>query len=89
MTRYHSKPATVEAWLYDGSRESRHDLLERLAHQGRADVFENHVALMVLTNNGWVEVKPGHYLIQGVADYYPCDPETFEARWSEEARNGS
>lgn len=81
MPLYHSRPATVGAWLYDGSRESRNDLLERLGHNGRADVGADAIILMVCTNNGWVELKPGHYLVKGVSDFYPCDPETFEARW--------
>lgn len=82
MTIYHSKPATIEAWLYDGSKQSRADLLERLAHDGRVEVADGHFALMVRTNNGWVELKPEHYLIRGVDDFYPCDPKTFEARWN-------
>lgn len=90
MTTYHSKPATIEAWPYDGTAEARYELLAILKANGRSDVVSDggHVALMINTNNGWVELKPGHFLMKGVSDFYPCDPVTFEARWTDQKPSG-
>lgn len=32
----------------------------------------------------WVKVKPGQWIIRGQkGEYYPCDPEIFEAKYEE------
>lgn len=96
MTQYVSKPATVEAWRYNGRVETAVALAERVNGSGFGPVDEagdrswiqqtstHPVALFVQTNNGPAEVRPGHYLIRGVDDFYPCDPETFATRWEED-----
>lgn len=83
MPIFYSKPAEIEAWLYNGTLESRYLMLEILGDNGRVD--EGHTSapqLMVNTANGWVELCPDHHLIKGVRDYYPCDATTFDVRWS-------
>ena len=83
MPIYHSKPAEIQAWLYDGSERTRDFLLDMLGDDGTLDVGVHHEHLMIKTNNGWVELLGGHYLMKGVSDFYPCDPVTFAARWVE------
>lgn len=85
MPVFHSKPAEILAWLYDGSKEGRDQLLVLLGEEGRVEMGVDHLTphLLVRTANGWVEVHPAHYLIKGVRDFYPCDPITFVSRWVE------
>lgn len=76
-----SKPVDAEAVLFDGTNAD-----EILKFAGEAvtllNVGMNDVTVRVHTNNGPVDLLRGHWLIRGASDYYPCDPQTFDHRWT-------
>ena len=80
MTRFVSKLAYVDAVLFEEDRSNEDVVLD--FGEGTLSVDENN-DIVVSTNNGDVVLEPGHWLIKGVSDFYPCDPVTFAARWQE------
>lgn len=73
---YRSKPTTVEAALV------KDDNLARVAEWcGGKPITQAGRGVIVPTINGNTTAWVGHYIVKGVSDFYPCDPETFAARW--------
>lgn len=78
--KYRSKPATVEAVLFDPESDSSES--EVLAFlEGCTGWHMEGGDIVIPTNNGPAHVKPGHFIVKGISDFYPCDPVTFAARW--------
>lgn len=81
IKRYRSKPVEVEAVQYIiGEEETIYKF------GGEAVTFygpEGTEGIKVHTLNGSVELLPDHWLVKGPNDFYPCDPDTFAARWEE------
>lgn len=38
-------------------------------------------SIAVHTLNGTAYAAPGHYVVKGPNDFYPCDADTFRSRW--------
>ena len=72
--------ARVEAMLF--TEESKITAKE---WAGRSvQLHESSLPDMVLTLEGWVDMPYGSYLIKGTNhEFYPCDPDVFEKRWTE------
>lgn len=81
MTVFVAKYAEVEAVLFDG--ENVNEVLQFGGPNVSDSASTGESAVYVQTNNGEVELHPGHWLVKGVSDFYPCDPQTFAARWAE------
>ena len=78
MSKFVSKLAYVDAIQFDGSN------FTEVVEFGEGDVSVDETnSVLVTTNNGVAELLPDHWLIKGVSDFYPCDPETFATRWQE------
>lgn len=66
-----------------------HLVAEWCGGQGFRDVSFRHPdgsselrsGVRVPTLNGWAMAFVGHYVVKGPNDFYPCDPDTFAARW--------
>lgn len=85
MPKFVSKYATVNAVLFDPTNEYMLDELAEFTNNDDTHILRitDDGAVMVTTNNGEVELLPDHWLIEGVSDFYPCDPVTFAARWQQ------
>lgn len=79
-----------------GCAKERAEEIIAWARANNGEVRTDHGRLVVRTIGGWVGAAPGHYVVMGDAtfplnyggggthdrrDFYPCDPETFAARW--------
>lgn len=90
--KFRKKPVVIEAtqWLKDGD----HPMVEMcwFDQEGRIrwapgdneaiNVFQCTKRSAIRTLEGWHEVTPGDWIIQGVqGEFYPCKPDIFEATY--------
>lgn len=85
-TRYRSRPTEVEAVQVTKENVGlvaawcEGEVTERGAVQPDGSIRPEE-CVQVPTINGDALAFVGHYVVEGPNDYYPCDPDTFTARW--------
>jgi hypothetical protein len=87
--KFSARPTIVEAVQWDGSAAAAGPIINWvLENDGSILYYETnetehrqHAELRIRTVNGVVSAVPGHWIIKGQVDFYPCDPETFASRW--------
>lgn len=82
MGMFRKKPITVEAIIFDGSRESAREAKEFCIRKtGGSSVFfrfRDSDQYYISTLEGAMRVMPGDYIIRGIrGEYYPCKPDIF------------
>lgn len=66
-------------WVNESGGEARYQP-EDITFGGM-HVDDHNARIAIKTVNGWAYAAPGHYIVRGDIDFYPCDPETFHRRW--------
>jgi hypothetical protein len=79
--RYRSKPTEVEAVQVTKENVGLVAAWCEGLVGSRPDVDEDREYVVVPTINGAANALIGHFVIEGPNDFYPCDPDTFTARW--------
>jgi hypothetical protein len=82
-TRFRSKPTEVEAMLVTEDNytevadwcDGGYTVSPKTMHS------PGYVSVEVPTNAGNASAKLGWWVVKGPHDFYPVDPQTFEARW--------
>lgn len=93
MARYKSKPTEIDAVLFDGSNleevqefclVNAPSFFQPVAEEDREDDPEIIAQVWDKLHSTWVGVKSGQYIIKGTkGEFYPCDPEVFNAKYEE------
>lgn len=78
MKRYRKKPVVIEAFLFDGTRDS----IPRIESTGESYFDPDAGVLVIHTLEGVMHASPGDYVIQGVAgELYSCKADIFHATY--------
>jgi hypothetical protein len=74
------KPVKIEAYQYDGSKESAAWLAEWIVDSGHQASGVD--GLIIETLEGTFRASPMDWVIKGIkGEFYPCKPDIFEATY--------
>jgi hypothetical protein len=78
--KFRKKPIVVDAIQYTGTDESK--IMCGIVLRLGAHHLAEHDVWGIQTDEGFMEAKPGDWIITGVkGERYPCKPDIFEATY--------
>ena len=81
--RYRKKPVVIEAIQYNGTTDSRSEILAFMGLEHIA--FSDTQGVFIPTLEGVMTASIGDWIIKGVkGEFYPCKPDIFAATYEPE-----
>lgn len=86
MKTYISKPKKVQAiqWTGINTKDVAEFVIGEDGKPLHSDMYEMPLRVWNELEDQWLNVPVDHYIIKGMkGEFYPCDPEVFEAKYEE------
>jgi len=79
---YRKKPVVIEAIKFEGTIESRDEIINKFGFVGSESNGELCRLITIQTLEGTMSACKGDYIIKGIkGELYPCKPDIFEATY--------